>query len=139
MNIQISVAIWTVICFVLLMVILRNLLFKPVLKVMDDRKKRIEKATAKKEQLLTQQAEHEQMALEKKQQLLKQHKEQVKKETEQIQVDGKRAIEKAREKRIADVELYRKMSNEQHDAILSVLSNNTKDIAKTFADRIICQ
>mgnify|MGYP002517687712 CR=1 FL=1 len=35
MNIQISVIIWTVICFVALMLILRNLLFKPLLDVMD--------------------------------------------------------------------------------------------------------
>ena len=52
MTIQISIAIWTVICFILLMIILRNFLFKPVLKVLDDRKQRLENARLKeKEQI----------------------------------------------------------------------------------------
>ena len=50
MTIQLSVTVWTVICFCLLMLILHNLLFKPVLKVMDDRRERIEKARLKKEE-----------------------------------------------------------------------------------------
>ena len=51
MNIQISVVIWTVICFALLMVILRNLLFKPLLKVMDERSVRLENARKKKSEI----------------------------------------------------------------------------------------
>ena len=52
MTIQISIAIWTVICFILLMIILRNFLFKPVLKVLDDRRQRLENARLKeKEQI----------------------------------------------------------------------------------------
>ena len=47
MTVQLSVTLWTVICFCLLMLILHNLLFKPVLKVMDDRKSRIDKANEK--------------------------------------------------------------------------------------------
>ena len=48
MTIQLSVSIWTIICFLLLMLILRNLLFQPILEVMDARKMRIEKAAQKK-------------------------------------------------------------------------------------------
>ena len=47
MSIQISVIIWTVICFLLLMLILHNWLFKPVLDVMEKRRNRIEKAKEK--------------------------------------------------------------------------------------------
>lgn len=46
MNIQPSLIIWTVICFGLLMLVLDRLLFKPVLKHMDDRKKKVEDARA---------------------------------------------------------------------------------------------
>lgn len=35
MNIQPSVMVWTVICFLILTVILKNLLFTPLLKIMD--------------------------------------------------------------------------------------------------------
>ena len=48
MNIQVSVVLWTIICFVLLMLILHNLLFKPVLKVLDARREKIVNAAAKK-------------------------------------------------------------------------------------------
>ena len=44
MNIQPSVIVWTVICFLLLMVILKNLLFTPVLKMIDSRREKVEGA-----------------------------------------------------------------------------------------------
>ena len=52
MNIQPSIMVWTVICFLLLMVVLKNFLFTPVLKVMDDRRERINSAKEKKENRL---------------------------------------------------------------------------------------
>ena len=47
MNIQPSVIVWTVICFLLLTVILKNLLFKPVLEVLDKRKEKVDSAEQK--------------------------------------------------------------------------------------------
>jgi len=47
-NIQPSVLIWTIICFCLFMLILNNLLFKPMLKFMDERNERIERGRMKK-------------------------------------------------------------------------------------------
>ena len=44
MNIQPSVLIWTVICFCAFAFIINTLLFKPVLKIMDKRREKIEKA-----------------------------------------------------------------------------------------------
>lgn len=46
-NIQISVVLWTIICFVLLMLILHFLLLKPMLAHLDKRKARIDNAKAK--------------------------------------------------------------------------------------------
>ena len=43
-NIQPSLIIWTVICFGLLMLVLDRLLFRPLLKLMDERKERAESA-----------------------------------------------------------------------------------------------
>ncbi len=48
MTVQLSVLIWTVICFCLLIVILHNLLFKPLFLVMDKRNEKIEEAKRKK-------------------------------------------------------------------------------------------
>ena len=47
MSIQPSVIVWTVICFLLLMIILKNLLFTPVLKMLDSRKEKVEAADRK--------------------------------------------------------------------------------------------
>lgn len=44
MTVQISVVIWTVINFLLLMLILNQLLFKPMLRFMDARKEKIDSA-----------------------------------------------------------------------------------------------
>lgn len=43
-NIQPSLIIWTVICFGLLMLVLDRLLFRPLLKLMDERKEKAESA-----------------------------------------------------------------------------------------------
>ena len=65
MTIQLSVSIWTIICFLLLMLILRNLLFQPILEVMDARKMRIEKAAQKKAENEKRKNEYEAMLVEK--------------------------------------------------------------------------
>ena len=66
MTIQISVVIWTIICFVLLMLILNNLLFKPVLDIMDKRREKIAAAKAKKAERESLIAENERLVAEKK-------------------------------------------------------------------------
>ena len=48
MTVQIPVLLWTVICFGALILILENLLFKPMLAFMDRREERIRRAAEKK-------------------------------------------------------------------------------------------
>lgn len=48
MTIQLPILLWTVICFCLLILILNNLLFKPMLAFMDKRNQRIADAARKK-------------------------------------------------------------------------------------------
>lgn len=50
LTIQPSVFIWTVICFCLLMLILNRLLFRPMLRFMDERQEKVNRAAAKKEE-----------------------------------------------------------------------------------------
>lgn len=49
MTVQLPLILWTIICFVLFALIIYNLLFKPVLEVMDKRRARIEDAEKKKQ------------------------------------------------------------------------------------------
>lgn len=50
MTIQISVLLWTVICFCLFIIIVNRFLFKPLLAVMDKRQEKIDRAQQKKEE-----------------------------------------------------------------------------------------
>ena len=58
MNIQPSIMVWTVICFLLLCVILKNLLFEPVLKVIDSRKEKTAAAKERKREIENLVSEH---------------------------------------------------------------------------------
>ena len=51
MTIQLPVLLWTVICFVLLMLILSRLLFRPLLTFMDRREEKIRSASRKLEEM----------------------------------------------------------------------------------------
>lgn len=49
MTVQISVTVWTVLCFLGLMLILDRLLFRPLLRFMDARQEKIDRARARRE------------------------------------------------------------------------------------------
>mgnify|MGYP006792727877 CR=1 FL=1 len=66
MNFQPSVMVWTVICFLLLTVILKNLLFTPILKIMDSRREKTEVAKEKKEAIEKEEARRARIREEKK-------------------------------------------------------------------------
>lgn len=60
MTVQISVTIWTILCFCAFMLILSRLLFKPMLSFMDARQEKIDRARQKKAAALQSRAEEEQ-------------------------------------------------------------------------------
>lgn len=139
MNIQSSVIVWTIICFVLLMLILHNLLFKPVLKVMDDRRLHIENAKKKKREIESLRLQYEATAIENQKKRIEARKKAVKDETEQIRLDLKKAIDTANSQRLLDVENYQASSNEELEAIVSEMNDNISAVATAFAKRIISQ
>lgn len=137
MTIQISVTIWTIICFVLLMLILHNLLFKPVLKVMDERRERIEKAAQKKAENERLESEYASMLKEKEKAFLEAQKKQVEEEIEAIRLNSKKAIEVATEERIRYADSYREKERAERNEILDALSVHAEEIAIVFANKII--
>lgn len=137
MSIQISVVIWTVICFLLLMVILRNLLFKPVLEVMDKRRERVEKAREKQAEIQKLSLEIEKKHAEAEMLFEKEQKEQADAQIEQIQADSKHQVEEAHKERMAKVEKYREDCLDEYSKIARYGKEATKPIAVSFADRII--
>ena len=139
MSIQLSVSIWTVICFVIFMLILKFLLFDPVLAVMDKRRERIENAKGRR-------AQREKIELENQRKLIEFEKEQrilrkkaVREQIEKIQIESKKAAEEKSSKRVLEVEEYREKMERQSEEIISSLSPTLNDLAATFAERMITE
>ncbi len=137
MTIQLSVSVWTVICFVLLMLILHNLLFKPVLRVMDERHERIKKAAEKKAEHEKTMREYESVLTEKRIALHDEQKRIIKDELELIRAKSKEEIETAKDERLREVDDYRLKAEADHNEILNVLSVHTTELANAFADSLI--
>ena len=137
MTIQISIAIWTVICFILLMLILRNFLFKPVLKVLDDRKRRLETARLKEKEQIRKAEENEALILMQKAEFAKKKEQLAKEAAENLSAQGKLQIEEAQKKRISDVDMYRASMDESYKQIISTASAEMNKVAEIFASKII--
>lgn len=137
MTIQLSVSIWTIICFILLMVILNNLLFKPILKVMDERKERIEKASQKKAEYERLESEYASMLVEKEKAFEEASKRQIKEEIETIRQNTKKAIETAKEERLRMVDSYRVSVVEEQAEIMDTLCKHSEELATAFMNNLI--
>lgn len=137
MTIQLSVTVWTVICFILLMLILNNLLFKPVLKLMDRRKERIDNAAKKLEEAEKIDAEHSALLKQKQLDFEKEQRLKLKSDLSVAREESIKHIEKAKQGRIQSVEDCLKLTEKQHNEILGILSVHTEDIARSFADSIV--
>lgn len=137
MNIQPSVIVWTVICFLLLTVILKNLLFTPVLKMLDSRREKVENADKKLRDIENITAENERRLNEEKARAEAEGIALAKKKAQQIQSEGKKEIETARRKCLSDVEQYRNGITGECDKIVSCVAPEMETAAAIFAKNII--
>ena len=137
MTIQPSVVIWTVICFSILMLILHNLLFKPVLALFDRRREKIEAANKKKAENESLIAEREKMLKEKKADMLKKQKELKVDTIAKIQIDNKKQMEDAKRKHLENVEAFRTNIQNEHDKMIEALTPEMQKAAQALAERII--
>ncbi len=137
MNIQPSVVVWTVICFLLLTVILKNLLFTPVLKILDSRKAKIDAAEKKLHDIESITAENERRLAAEKQRAEAESIAQAKEKVQQIQSQGKKEIEIARRKCLSDIEEYRRYITGEYDKIVFSVAPKMETAAAIFAKNII--
>ncbi len=137
MTIQLSISIWTVICFILLMLILHFWLLKPLLQLMDKRQARIDAAKAEKEAraLLAQEQADALMRRQKEQQAAQ--KKQFRRQIEEVRAENKKAIEQAREQRLEVLDTFRAETKAERAAILNKLSAHSEELAKSFADSLL--
>lgn len=137
MNIQLPVVLWTVICFIALMLILKFLLFNPVFEVMDKRKARIEAAKKKKEQAAAITEEHEKRLEIIAEDAKIQRENFINGELKLIRIKTKTETAEAKAARFARVEAYKKETEAQKEGIKNQFSSSVEDIAKAFAERLI--
>ena len=137
MTIQLSVTVWTVICFCLLMLILHHLLFKPVLSVMDARRERIQRAAVKKADIARQEKENEALLQEKETRFYDAQQKRVLSEIEEIRSESRKTVEAAREELLHGMDSFREKTEAERGEILETLSAHTKDLAEAFARSVI--
>lgn len=137
MNIQPSVIVWTVICFLLLTVILKNLLFTPVLKMLDSRREKIENADKKLRHIESITAENERCLAEEKARAEAEGIVLAKARVQQIQSQGKKKIEDAHRKSLSDIEEYRNGITGEYDKIVYSVAPKMETAAAIFAKNII--
>lgn len=137
MSIQPSVVVWTVICFVLLMIILKNLLFKPVLEVLDKRKEKIDAASKKLRDIESITAENERRLASEKARAEAESVAAAKEKVQQIQSQGKKEIQNAQRKCLSDIDEYRNGITEEYDKIVYSVAPKMETAAAIFAKNII--
>lgn len=137
MNIQPSVIIWTVICFLLLMIILKNLLFTPVLKMLDSRKEKVEAADKKLRDIESIEAENTKRIAAEKIRAEAESVAEAKEKVQQIQSQGKKEIENAQRKCLSDIEKYRQGITGEYDKIVYSVAPKMETAAAIFAKNII--
>lgn len=137
MTIQLSVTVWTIICFIALMLILHNLLFKPILTLLDKRNERIKGAAEKKAEYEALQRKNESLIFESKKAFLENKLKESKEKIEKIRMQSKADAEKAQEQRLKKVDEYRLKTDSEQEEILNVLEEHSDSLAKTFAKSLI--
>ncbi len=137
MNIQLPVVLWTVICFLILMLILKNLLFKPVFQVLDQRKKKLAEAEKKKEAIEALEKEHEiRLALFEADAKI-QHENYIKSELKLIKIKSRTELEEAKNGRAARLVEARKNAEAEKEEIKNAFRESSDEIVKAFAKRLI--
>lgn len=136
MTIQISVTIWTVLCFLALMVILDRLLFRPILSFMDKRREKIDGARAAKADAIREREEEisrrAQERIDAERRMMQEASAAMDLQTEE---NARRLSEKKAENECRLAALDEELSTES-ERILSSLEPRTESIVTAFADRL---
>ncbi len=137
MNIQPSVIVWTVICFLLMTVVLKNLLFTPVLRMIDSRKEKVDNAEKKLREIENITSENEKRIAGEKLRAEAEAIAQAKEDVQQIQLRGKKEIENAQRNTLSDIEEYRNGIKVECDRIVSSVAPEMETAAAIFVKNII--
>lgn len=136
MNIQVSVMVWTVICFLLLVLILQKLLFAPMLRMMDARTARI--AAAKKRHEDNENAEKAAKAA--ADEAFRESTVKAKNDAERMIVQGQeeadRLLAAARNEEQNECERYAKSLDAEKSALSAEVAGEAEKLAALFVSRL---
>jgi F0F1-type ATP synthase membrane subunit b/b' len=119
------------------MVILKNLLFTPVLKMLDSRKEKVEAADKKLRDIESIKTENEKRIAAEKIRAEAESIAKAKENIQQIQSQGKKEIENAQRKCLSDIEEYRQGIRGEYDKIVYSVAPKMETAAAIFAKNII--
>lgn len=137
MTIQISVLVWTVICFCLLMLILNKLLFKPVLAIIDERRAKIEKAANKKAEIEKSQREYEEKLIQVRENFRKSEAERVENILNSAKIKADEDIKKAESESLHRIELAKTDIEFENNELTEKLEMSVDSLAQAFISRLI--
>ena len=126
MNIQLPVLLWTVICFLVLMLVLRNLLFRPIFRILDQRKEKIAAAARKKEEIAALEKEHEEKLALLEEDAKIQRENYIKSELKLIKIKNRQDLEDAKSGRAARLAETRKNTAEAKEEIRKAFSSSSE-------------
>ncbi len=133
LSIQVSVIFWTVICFFLLMLILRNLLFKPMLACMDARRKKISDAELKHRNDLDGEKEAAALAETALMELTAKAEAEMNRETERVRTEAERTLAALIAREQSDCEAYQVALEAERKAF----ENETETAVKQLGDLFV--
>lgn len=136
MTIQVSVLVWTVICFLLLVAILHSLLFRPVLQMLDKRREHIRAAAARKAEYERMADEYAAMLDKSRAERLDRQQKELKAELERLRADSRALLETANETRLRKVDEYSVRAEADCARLLTLLSEQADELAVSFAESL---
>ncbi len=131
-EIQPSLIVWTVICFFILMLTLDKLLLKPILKLMDDRQKKIDFAELKKNKL----EESIKLNEEQKQKFISDMTQKLQKEKEEAKqrmiTEWERRLSETSDMKQKNIDEYRSKLENEKKVISTEIDSRTDELAEKF-------
>lgn len=137
LSIQVSVIFWTVICFFLLMLILRNMLFKPMLACMDARRKKISDAEIKHRNDLDQEKEAAALAETALMEFTAKAEAEMNRETERVRTEAERTLAALIAREQSDCEGYRDALEAERKAFEDETEAAVKQLGDLFVSDFI--
>ena len=123
-------------CFAAMYMILRNLLFRPILALMDKRQEKIDSASKAKEDAEKQLEEQRRRFLSEHEALTEKLRKDREAEAEKMRMEGKDKLEDAKKEQASLVESYRSKTDAEYDEDMEKAADSIEAAADLFLSRL---